>query len=220
MRKVVGIKEHQGAFAEYLSLPLENLHEVPKTIPTDAAVFTEPLAAAVEILEQVWVKPASHVLVIGAGRLGQLIAKVLATTGCRLSVVARHKIQRQMLRELKVSFLQEENVPANAFDLVVDATGSPSGIQQAIKAVRPRGTIVLKSTYSGKTEMDMSALVVDEITILGSRCGPFAPALKLLEDGKVDPLPMIGARFKLLDGLKAFEHARSAGSGKVLFDLS
>jgi 2-desacetyl-2-hydroxyethyl bacteriochlorophyllide A dehydrogenase len=215
-RQVLGIRGRDGAFAEYLSLPLGNLHPVPDSISDEAAVFTEPLAAALAILQQVAIQPDDRVLVVGAGRLGQLIARVLRLTGCDLSVVARHPRQRELLAVAGVAGITEDAVAGRRSDLVVEATGSPGGLALAKRAVRPCGTIVLKSTYKGSIEMDFSALVVDEIRLVGSRCGPFPAALRLLEQGLVDPLPLVDSRFPLQQGIEALRLAAKSGRLKVL----
>ena len=215
-RTVLGIVNRNGVFAEYTVLPLENLHPVPASIPDETAVFTEPLAAALEIQEQVLIKPTDQVLVVGAGRLGQLIAYTLKLTGCALQVVARHDSQRKLLGAVGIPWLGEDEVPERKMDMVVEATGSPAGFALARKAVRPRGTIVLKSTYAGKLEVDFSAVVVDEITLVGSRCGPFAPALRVMREEMVDPCPLINANYPLREGIAAFERASQPGVFKVL----
>ncbi len=215
-RSVLGLRGRQGAFAEYLALPTENLHLVPDGVPDEAAVFAEPLAAALEIQEQVAVRPGDRVLVVGAGRLGQLIAQTLALAGCDLAVVARHRGQKGLLAERGIPVAVEDELPARRFDLVVEATGSPSGFDLARRAVRPRGTLVLKSTYRGELGVDFSSLVVDEITLMGSRCGPFGAALRLLERKAVDPLGLIEAEFPLARGLEAFDQAARPGVLKVL----
>jgi 2-desacetyl-2-hydroxyethyl bacteriochlorophyllide A dehydrogenase len=217
-RTVLGIVNHDGAHAEYLVLPQENLHAVPDGISNEAAVFTEPLAAALEILEQVEIGPDDRVLLVGAGRLGQLIAQVLATTGAHLRVVARHQRQIDMLHARGIGTLAEADVTPRSWDVVVEATGSPSGLDLARAALRPRGTLVLKSTYAGEVTLDLSPFVVDEITIVGSRCGPFAPALAMLERGDVDPTPLIESRFPLAEGVEAMQAAAQRGAMKVLLD--
>ena len=217
-RTVLGIQGRNGAFAGYLTLPIENLHRVPEGIPDEAAVFTEPLAAALEIQQQVHVHPAERVLVVGAGRLGLLVAQTLALTGCDLQVVVRHDYQREILNTRHIAWINEEDVPERRYDLVVEATGSPEGFGLARMALRPRSTLVMKSTYQGNLEANFSSLVVDEITLVGSRCGPFPPALRLLKAGQVDPLPLIAARYPLSAGLAAFEHAARSGVLKVLLE--
>jgi len=219
-RQVLGINGLHGSFGEYLTLPLNNLHQVPDSVTDDAAVFTEPLAAALEILEQVQICSTDKVLVVGAGRLGQLIARVLALVPCDLSVVARYKHQKASLENLRIPVWMDGSSMPGDIDIVVEATGSPSGYDFARQAVRPRGTIILKSTYAGSIEINLSSIVVDEITLLGSRCGPLSPALKLLENHQVDPTPLITARYKLDEVLQAFEYASEPGVFKVLVDIA
>lgn len=217
-RTVLGIAGRDGAHAEYVTLPVENLRRVPDSVPDEAAVFTEPLAAAVEILQQVHVLPTDRVLLVGAGRLGQLVAQVLALTGAHLRVVARHPHQRALLTDRGIETIDERDVEPRRWDVVVEATGSPSGFDVAARALRPRGTLVLKSTYHGEITLALAPFVVDEITIVGSRCGPFAPALRLLERGDVDVLPLIGERFPLEDALQAMEVAARPGAMKVILE--
>lgn len=218
-RTVLGIAGRQGAFAEYLCLPLGNLHCVPTHISDSVAVFTEPLAAALQIQQQIHIRPTDRVLVVGAGRLGQLIAQALALTGCDLTVVVRHDYQRRLLQERQILTLSEDSLQPGSYDLVVEATGNPGGFDLARRAVRPRGAIVLKSTYAGELTANFSSMVVDELTLTGSRCGPFAPALRLLASSKVDPQPLIMARYPLSEGLAAFEHAAQPGVFKVLLEI-
>lgn len=215
-RSVLGIINRHGAFAEYLTLPLENLHRVPDSVSDQAAVFTEPLAAALEIQQQVQIKPTDRVLLVGAGRLGQLIAQTLALTGCDLRVVARHQYQRDLLAARGIRYIEESDVQPWRWDVVVEATGSPSGFDLARRAVRPRGTFVLKSTYAGDLTLNLSSIVVDELNIIGSRCGPFEPALRLLEKRAVDPTVLIVAEYPLAQGMDAFQAAASPGMLKVL----
>lgn len=216
-RATLGIANRNGAFAEYLGLPLNNLIPVPATVSNEAAVFTEPLAAALQIQQQMSIRPTDQVLVIGAGRLGQLIAQTLTLTGCHLQVVARYPKQRQLLATRQIPWLAENQVTDNRFDLVVEATGSSSGFTLAQQAVRPRGTIILKSTYAGsEIPVNFSSLVVAEITVIGCRCGPFAPALRLLEQHLVEPTILIEDRFPLAEGIRAFECAKQAGALKIL----
>lgn len=215
-RTVLGIVDRPGAFADYLTLPLANLHPVPDALPDDAAVFTEPVAAALEVLEQVHVRPTDRVVVVGAGRLGQLIAQVLALTGCDLRVVAKHHRQITALSTRGIRCAAPDEVSSRGMDLVVEATGSPDGFALACALVRPRGVVVLNSTYAGLTQVDVSALVVDEITLVASRCGPFPPALRLLAAGHVEPHLLIEARYGLEDAVAAFDHATRSGAFKVL----
>lgn len=218
-RTVLGIKHRNGAFAEFVCLPLANLIAVPDTVCDDAAVFTEPLAAALEIQQQIPIEPRHRVLVLGAGRLGQLIAQTLVPTGCNLKVVARYANQRKLLARLNIASIAEHTPPACFFDIVVEATGSMSGFTLARKAVRAGGIIVLKSTYKGDVQVNLSSIVVDEVTILGSRCGPFAPALGMLESNRVDPTGLIEGRYGLHAVQKAFQHASRPGALKVILQI-
>jgi len=217
-RTVLGIVNRDGVHAEYTSLPLKNLHIVPDSVPDEAAVFTEPLAAALEIQEQVHIQPADRVLLIGAGRLGQLVAQTLILAGCDLRVVARHPIQQKLLTGRGIKLITEDEVQPRSWDVVVEATGSPSGFELARRALRPRGTLVLKSTYRGEMTVNWSPFVVDEITIVGSRCGPFAPALRLLERGEVDPTILIAKRYPLARAVEAMEAAKQPGMLKILLE--
>ena len=215
-RKTLGIHAWDGSFAEYLVLPLGNLHLVPTHLPDKLAVFTEPLAAACEILEQVRLNRQQHVLLIGAGKLGQLVAQVLHQAGCQLEVVIRHLNQHTLLTQRNIATLTEQTVGQKRYDLVVEASGTPEGLDLARICVHPRGTIVLKSTYHGSQEVDFSSIVVDEVSLIGSRCGPFEPALKLLSAGQVDPSALIEAIYPIDQGLSAFEHAAQPGVLKIL----
>jgi len=217
-RTVLGIVNRDGIFAEYTTLPLGNLHRVPASVPDEMAVFTEPLAAALEIQQQIQIRPGDRVLLVGAGRLGQLIAQTLALTGCDLRVVARYAHQQNLLGARAIRVITEEEIQPWRWDVVVEATGSPAGFSLARQAVRPRGTLVLKSTYNGNLDVNFSSIVVDEINIIGSRCGPFEPALRLLESRQVDPTILIANEFKLADALKAFERAAEMGVLKVLVE--
>jgi threonine dehydrogenase-like Zn-dependent dehydrogenase len=218
-RTVLGIVNRDGVFAEYTSLPLENLHRVPDSVSDEMAVFTEPLAAALEIQQQTHIKPTDRVLLIGAGRLGQLVAQTLALTGCDLRVVARHPHQQNLLTARGIHLITEAEIQPRKWDIAVEATGSPDGFNLARKAVRPRGTLVLKSTYKGEMSVNFSSIVVDEISVIGSRCGPFEPALRLLEEREVDPTVLISAQYKLKDILKAFDYAAQPGVLKALIEM-
>jgi threonine dehydrogenase-like Zn-dependent dehydrogenase len=218
-RTVLGIVNRPGAFAHYLSLPFENLHRVPAVVTEDEAVFTEPLAAALEIQQQVHIRPTDFVLVIGDGKLGQLCAQTLSLTGCRLLVVGKHASKLALLAARGIRTITADKLPAFRADVVVDCTGSPAGFELARKHLRPRGTLVLKSTYAGALTVDMSRLVVDEITLVGSRCGPFAPALDLLARKLVDVRPLIHARYPLAEALAAMEKAQQPGVLKVILEM-
>jgi threonine dehydrogenase-like Zn-dependent dehydrogenase len=217
-RTVLGIVNRDGTFAEFTTLPVVNLHRVPNSVPDEMAIFTEPLAAALEIQEQINIKPTDRVLLVGAGRLGQLIAQTLELTGCDLRVVARHSHQQNLLKRRGIRVISEEEIQPWRWDVVVEATGSPTGFALARKAIRPRGTLVMKSTYKGEMSVNFSAIVVDEINLIGSRCGPFEPALRLMESRQVDPTVLIADEFKLDEALKAFERAAETGVLKVLVE--
>ena len=218
-RTVLGIVNRNGAFAEYLTLPYANLHPVPDSVPTDVATFTEPVAAALEIQQQVSVRPDDRVLVVGDGKLGQLVAQTLALTGCELLVVGRHrnKLDRLAARGIKTGLA--DAVTERAFDLSVECTGNPEGFAIARRALRPRGTLVLKSTYAGHLTFDASSLVVDEITLIGSRCGPFPQALQLLSQNKLDVNYLIQTRYPLDEAIAAFDRAQERGVLKVLLEI-
>jgi alcohol dehydrogenase len=227
-RTTLGISRLDGAFAEYLRLPVANLFAVPDSVPDEEAVFTEPLAAACEILQQYHLQPTEKVAIIGDGKLGLLISQVLRLTGADLTLVGRHPEKGEIVRRQGVRY---EVVPAvedlaglreklGECDLVVECTGNQAGLETAKQLVRPRGTIVLKSTYHGLPTVPLSLYVVDEVTMLGSRCGPFAPALRLLERGLIDVNALISAEFPLRQGEAAFEAAFGRGNIKVLLNMS
>jgi threonine dehydrogenase-like Zn-dependent dehydrogenase len=180
------------------------------------AVFTEPLAAALEIQQQVQIHPTDRILLVGAGRLGQLIAQTLALTGVDLRVLARHPLQKKLLTDRGMKLIDEAEIQPWRWDVVVEATGSTAGFDIARKAIHPRGTFVLKSTYKGDMTLNLSSIVVDEINIVGSRCGPFVPALRLMEQKMVDPTVLIAAEFGLTEALHAFDEAAKTGMLKVL----
>ncbi|MEO0325228.1 MAG: alcohol dehydrogenase catalytic domain-containing protein, partial [Myxococcota bacterium] len=210
-RGVLGLAGRDGAFAERLVAPVTNLYRVPAQVSDDAAVFTEPLAAAFEILAQVAVKEDTRVLVLGDGKLGLLCAFALATTGCDLVVAGRHD-RKLALAEAAGLRVTRSLGEARGFDVVVEATGRETGLAEAQDRVRPRGTIVLKSTFAGTPRVDTNRLVIDEVRLVGSRCGPFDRALEALARGEVDPTPLIDARYALRDGVKAMEHAGRRGT--------
>lgn len=206
-RKVIGISGKDGCFAEYMTIHSDLLHVVPDEIPTETAVFTEPLAAALEIMEQAHIKPSKNVAVIGDGRLAFMIAQVVSLSGADLTVIGRHEAKLEQFS----SFAKTTTKTDDTYEIVIDVTGSPTGILTAQKLVRNKGLIVIKSTYAGKVEIDMSSFVVNEITIKGSRCGPFEPALQLLRRGLVN-LPTI----ELYD-LKDYEKALHSTAFKAGF---
>jgi threonine dehydrogenase-like Zn-dependent dehydrogenase len=202
--------------AEYCVLPMRNLHAVPESVSDEQAVFTEPLAAALEILDQVHLRPTQRVAVLGDGKLGLLVAQVLSLTGCDLLAIGHHADKLAILERLGIrTSLGPVRMDAEA-DVVVDCTGHPEGFASARKMVKPRGTLVLKSTFEGQNEVNLTSIVVDEVHLVGSRCGPFAPALRLLARRLVDVQSLITAIYPLGQALQAFERARSKGSLKVL----
>jgi threonine dehydrogenase-like Zn-dependent dehydrogenase len=222
-RTTLGIVNRDGAFAEYLILPVANLHLVPENVSDEEAVFVEPLAANFEILEQMHIKPSERVVVLGDGKMGQLAVQVLALSGCDVTMVGKHEeklalvnqrgIQTRLLEEVEGT---QSMAPASRVDLVVECTGSAQGLELAMRMVRPRGTVILKSTVADKTTLDMAPIVIDEIRVQGSRCGPFSPAIRALSQRTVDVHPLISAHYSLDEGLAAFEYAAQEGVLKVL----
>jgi threonine dehydrogenase-like Zn-dependent dehydrogenase len=219
-RTVLGISGKDGAFAEYLTLPLGNLHEVPDPITDARAVFTEPLAAALEILEQVHLQPDWRVLVVGDGKLAILVARVLLRSGIDISVVGMNSQKLGLFRKSGATVYLLPDNPGSGYDLVVEASGSPEGWEKAISAVRPRGTVVLKSTYHGNLNWNTAPLVINEITVVGSRCGLFPPALRLLADPSFETNDLIEAIFPLHSAVAAFERSRSPEAMKVLMGIA
>jgi threonine dehydrogenase-like Zn-dependent dehydrogenase len=217
-RSVMGISNADGALAELVQIPIANLHRVPDALPDEAAVFAEPLAAAFEILEQVPVDRDTKALVLGDGKLGLLAAFVLAGAGARTTLVGHHEAKLAMARARGVETSIEEDFSRNGFDLVVEATGSAAGLARAIAATRPRGTLVLKSTVADRTSVDLAPIVIHELQIVGSRCGPFPPAIAALASRAIDVAPLITERFALKDGDRALVRAAESGVLKVLVD--
>ncbi|MBI5137233.1 MAG: alcohol dehydrogenase catalytic domain-containing protein [Nitrospirae bacterium] len=213
-RTVLGIAGRNGAFAEHLVLPEANLHPVPDTVSDAAAVFVEPLAAAFRILEQVPVVPGRRAYVLGDGRLGLLVAQVLHGTGCNLMLVGRHPEKRALAAAWGIA-TADAGADLPPADLVVDCTGSPIGLERAVSLTRPCGTLVLKTTCAEAPAFNPAPLVIHEISVVGSRCGPFAPAIAALESGAVDVEPLIAATYPLADGVAACRHAARPGALKV-----
>jgi threonine dehydrogenase-like Zn-dependent dehydrogenase len=220
-RTVLGILGRSGAFAEYLTLPIANLHPVPENIPDEAAVFVEPLAAAYEILEQISVAAYDQVIVLGDGKLGLLCVQVLRGAGARVVLAGKHEAKLSLARNLGIDAMHVDDAAASTgVDVVVEATGSPAGFARALGLIRPRGIIVLKSTVANPLTIDMSRVVVNEITLVGSRCGPFSRAIAALAAGRIQVQPLISDRFPLQRGVDAFERAASPGVLKVLVEIS
>jgi alcohol dehydrogenase len=221
-RTVLGIVNHDGAFAEYLALPLENLHAVPDSLSDQQAVFVEPLAAACEILQQVDVRGIREAAVLGDGKLAQLIARVLRTAIPRVVMYGKHERKLTLARRARIATKRVLGNPGDlgrikqACDLLVEATGSPTGLTLAQHMTKPRGTLVLKSTFHGAAGVETWPIVVKEITVVGSRCGPFGKALTLLRAGKIDPTPLITRTFALTEAQRAIEFAQRRDVMKVL----
>ena len=217
-RTVVGIRGRDGAFAEMLSLPAVNLHHVPDAVDDRTAVFTEPTAAACRILAQMEIHHTARVAVVGDGRMGLIVAQVLRTATPDVTVFGRHENKLEIARRLGFAATATGEPPHQRFDVVVDVTGRPEGMRRALELVRPRGTVVMKSTFHGEAALATWPIVVEEITMVGSRCGPFKPALDLLASGAVKVSPLISRIAPLDEYESAFAEARRAI--KVLFQIS
>ena len=209
-RSVLGIVERSGAFASHLSLPAGNFHTVPDTLDDETAVLVEPTAAACEILTQVDVGPRARVGVVGDGRMALLVGQVLRTTGADVTLFGKHDRKLRVARDLGLDAKRSTDVvPASTFDVTVDVTGRPAGLTRAMDLVRPRGTVVMKSTFHGETPITIWPAIVDEVTLVGSRCGPFADAIALLAGGQVHTGPLLAGTYPLEDCSAAFNTARS-----------
>jgi threonine dehydrogenase-like Zn-dependent dehydrogenase len=224
-RTVLGIVAHDGAFAEYLALPVENLHFVSPSVSDEKAVFIEPLAAACQILDQLEIRKFRSAAVLGDGKLAQLIAMVLGAAGLRVALYGKHADKLALARRAGVATKRVRGDRSDVtrrkenYRLVVEATGSPTGLALAQRMTEPRGTLLLKSTFHGATPVETWPIVVKEITVVGSRCGPFAKAIALLRSGKVDPTPLISRTFALKDAPAAITYAQKRGVMKVLLKL-
>ncbi len=219
-RTVLGILNQNGAFADFVNLPIKNLLEIPESISDTAAVFIEPLAAALEILEQVHIKPNQQVAVIGDGKLGLLVCQTLKLTGCNLLLIGKHPRKLAFAESwgIKTSILEE--LPDVNFDIVVEASGNPAGFRSAMSVVRPRGIVVLKSTYHENLDLNAAPIVINEISIVGSRCGPFAAAIRILEQNLVDVESLIDEVYPFTQAVQAFEHAKQKGALKVILQIN
>ncbi|SFI35592.1 MDR/zinc-dependent alcohol dehydrogenase-like family protein [Planctomicrobium piriforme] len=220
-RTVLGILNQDGAFADRVWLPEANLHPIPDNVSNDAAVFVEPLAAAFQIPAQLNLKGFRDIVVLGDGRLGNLCAQVLALHGRDPLVIGKHDEKLSLLQKLGIRIRRvDENQTARQADLVVDCTGSASGFADACRLVRPRGTIVLKTTVAGTTGPNLAPVVIDEINVIGSRCGPFPPAIAALTNGDIEVTSLITGRYPIEQAVAAFEQAQRKGQLKVLIDVS
>jgi threonine dehydrogenase-like Zn-dependent dehydrogenase len=218
-RRVLGILGKDGAFAEYVTLPIENLQRIPDGLSDRSACFIEPLAACFEILEQVAITPRDRVAVLGDGKLGTLTAMVLNNNGTPAVLVGKHATKIARAQQLGIRSTLAQELSPKSFDVVIEASGSPSGMELATSLARPRGTIVLKSTYHGALTLQAAPWVIDELTIVGSRCGPFPPALAELAAGRLLPEGLIDAVFSLQDAERAVQHAAEPGVLKVLLQM-
>jgi threonine dehydrogenase-like Zn-dependent dehydrogenase len=219
-RSVLGILKHDGAFADLLRLPAMNLHVIPRTIDDDQAVFVEPLAAAFQILKQIKLDGRKWVTVLGDGRLGLLVGQVLRNAGCPVRIIGKHPEKLALCEKWQIrSRPLSDIVPRHDQDVVVDCTGSASGFEMAMQLVRPRGTIVLKSTVAGAKPMNLAPLVIDEIAVIGSRCGPFREAIRALAEKQIDVVSLIHRRMKLEQGVEAMQLAGRPGVLKVLLTM-
>ena len=215
-RTVMGILGKQGCFAERVTLPIANLHALPDALDDATACFVEPTAAAFEILEQVSIDARSRVVVLGDGKLGLLVAQVLATHGARVTLVGRHARKLAIARGLGLETVSVDDLTRKSFDVAIEATGSPDGFANAVAFLRPRGTLVLKSTYHGELRLDAAPVVIDELTIVGSRCGPFEPAIAALASGRVRVGALVDAVVPLEEAVSAMQRAATPGTLKVL----
>jgi threonine dehydrogenase-like Zn-dependent dehydrogenase len=219
-RSVLGILKHDGAFADYVRLPAVNLHVLPKSIDDDQAVFVEPLAAAFQVLKQIKLDGRKWVTVLGDGRLGLLVAQVLRNAGCPVRVIGKHPEKLALCEKWSIrSRALADMTPRHDQDVVVDCTGSAAGFEVAMQMVRPRGTIVLKSTVAMGKPLNLAPLVIDEITVVGSRCGPFKDAIRALAEKSVDVVSLITRRVRIEQAVEAMELATRPGALKVLLTM-
>lgn len=220
-RTVMGINGHDGCFADYIAVPENNLLEIPEVVSDEEAVFVEPLAAAYQVLAQCPIEPRMKVSVVGPGRLGLLVAQVLATTGCKLTVVGTNPKKLLLCEKKGIQGVHvDELAPRQDRDVVVDCSGSPEGLDIAMQLVRPKGTIVLKSTFAEGGELNLTPIVVNEVTVLGSRCGPFPEAINALARKAIDVRSMISRTFPIEHALEAFEAARNPENVKILLKIN
>ena len=225
-RTTLGIVNRDGAFADYVMLPVENLHIVPESVSDEEAVFVEPLAANFEIFEQIHLMPTQRIAIVGDGKMGQLAARVLRLSNCEVLMIGKHEEKLALVENLGITthYLKEiEHFVSDngrCVDLIVECSGSAQGLEIAIRLVRPRGTIVLKSTVADKSTLHLAPIVIDEIRVQGSRCGPFPPALRALSQRLVDVSSLISARYTLDEGLTAFDRAAQKGVLKVMVKVS
>ncbi len=216
--KALGMRGKDGVLAEYVTLPRENVFLVPNEITDKEAVFVEPIAAAVEIAEQYHLKPSEKIAILGDGKLGLIIAMTLQALGLPVTVIGRHENKLAKLSSLAIETYLEKNIPADFQDIpvVIDATGSSSGLESALNLVRPEGKVIFKTTIANEININLAPLAINEVQLLGSRCGPFAPAIKLIKENNLPLGELITAQYPLKEGLKAFAKAREKDTLKVL----
>jgi threonine dehydrogenase-like Zn-dependent dehydrogenase len=217
-RTVLGISRKNGAHASYLTLPVENLHSLPDSIPDTHAVFTEPLAAALEIPEQIHIRPGDKVAIIGSGKLGSLIAEVLKLSSAELTIIGRNPFKLNLLQKRGFVTQLSDNIDLPLQDIVIECSGSPEGLLLCTSLLSPRGTLVLKSTYHENVSFNPAPWVINEINLIGSRCGPFSPAIRLLQEGKIDPSYLISRIFSSHDTEEALKAAQDKDIFKILID--
>ena len=216
-RTVLGILNRDGAFAQYLSLPEKNLHVVPDSIKDEQAVFVEPLAAAFEIIEQIHIEPNWEIAIVGDGRLAQLVVRVLKISCPNITCFGRHEKKLELLKKLGIKTkIGIDSNDEKKYDLVIEATGNDSGFSDTMKLIRPRGTVILKSTIASQNKLDLTPAVVNEVTVIGSRCGIFRPAINALESGSVSVEELVDSIYPLEKFQQAFEHAKKPGAMKIL----
>jgi threonine dehydrogenase-like Zn-dependent dehydrogenase len=215
-RSVMGILHKNGAFAEYVTLPMSNIHALPDSISDEEAIFIEPLAAAFEITRQIDIMPYERVCVLGDGKLGMLVSQVVSLSGCRPVVVGRHEERLSLLRKWNIKAKHISSFNIREFDIVIDCTGSPKGIETALCIVRPGGRIVIKTTTAKKPVIDMNRVVVNELTLIGSRCGPFSSAIRALDKKEIAVQQLISFRYPLEDGIRALRNASRKNVLKVI----
>jgi len=218
-RSALGIENRNGVFAEYVSLPIENIHAIPDAVSDEEAIFVEPLAAALQILDQVHIRPRDNVIILGDGRLGLLCAQVITMSGAQVLAVGKHSEKLEILKKKGIRTCTIDELSREKADIVVECTGAPSGLRAAFNLVHPRGTIVLKSTYAEQPNLDLSPIVINEITVVGSRCGHFPPAIGFLEKNTIDVVSLISKRFPLEKGVKALQAAKGRDALKVVLDI-
>lgn len=219
-RTTLGIDRKDGAMAEWVSLPAHLLHPIPDTITDDQAIFIEPLAAGLQTLHQTHISPHDRVILIGAGKLGLLTAQVVALTGCNLTVITRHQRQRDLLDQWDIEHTASDAIAPRSADLVIDCTGTESGFADALTLVKARGTVHLKSTYAALPQANLTRVVVDEVKIESSRCGPFDAAIRLMQRGLIDVDSLIDVHYPLNDAMQAFDHAARKGALKIILDVA